>query len=148
MEPLGDENDSPLPPTLLGRVKDEQQVIWVSEYSEDGSGQFCSCTSVVVKIAYPIHRASQPNYVRISVGPLPGGGCLSPFRVILPLIGLSSSNETPPQRIKYCKSIVFHVNFKYANTSALALLARRLGTWSSRASTSRASWQIAKHLQP
>ena len=40
MEPLGNGIDLPPPGTLPEKFEDEQQVIWASEYSEDGTGQF------------------------------------------------------------------------------------------------------------
>ena len=40
MEPLGSEIDLALSGTLPGQFADEKQVIWASEYSEDGTGQF------------------------------------------------------------------------------------------------------------
>lgn len=96
MEPLGNGNDSPLPEILPGRLEDEQQVIWAAEYSEDGSGQFSSGTNVVVEVPYLVHRASQPNHVRIGFRLLPCGYLLS-FQ------GHPTLDGFPPATKLFCK---------------------------------------------
>jgi hypothetical protein len=44
MEPLENENNLTLPGTLPARFEDEPHIIRASEHSEDGSGQFSSCS--------------------------------------------------------------------------------------------------------
>ena len=132
---------------------EKQQVIWASEFSEDGTGQF-SCNSDVVEVTHLSLAPSQssstnPYQNRRWVRTLQCVSVCFPgsFRQICFFFHLCS-DQGPPQVIEYCESIELHRVISCIDTSTLALLARNLGSGSSTASTLKVSWQIVKHLRP
>ena len=129
MELLGSEIDLVPPGALPGRFAGENQVIWASEYSEDGTGSFNKDIVGVthLTLAHPQNSSTNPCQNQLWDPTLWWVQHPSPSLVFLTIHCFYLSDQSL-QGIESCESIELHGVIRCIDTPASALLARSLGT--------------------